>query len=108
MVAVGRNPINVIRGMDKCTGYLVGELEKLSKNVTDADLMDVATVSAGGDVRIGSLVSEAMLKVGRNGVVTLEEGKSSKDELTVTEGMSFDSRGFLSPAFVTDRERMVA
>ncbi|KAL4446325.1 hypothetical protein ABPG77_003132 [Micractinium sp. CCAP 211/92] len=107
IVAAGANPVQLIRGMDKTVEHLVGELKKLSKDVTDEELKDVATVSAGGNEKIGQLISDAMQRVGRAGVVTMEESKTAEDSLHVVEGMQFD-RGYISPYFVTDPERMVA
>ncbi|EFN51452.1 hypothetical protein CHLNCDRAFT_59809 [Chlorella variabilis] len=107
IVAAGANPVQLIRGMDKTVEYLVGELRKVSKDVTDEELKDVATVSAGGNEKIGQLISDAMMRVGRAGVVTMEESKTAEDSLHVVEGMQFD-RGYISPYFVTDPERMVA
>lgn len=107
IVAAGANPVQLIRGMDKTVEYLVAELKNLSKPVTDEELKDVATVSAGGNEKIGQLISDAMMRVGRAGVVTMEESKTAEDSLHVVEGMQFD-RGYISPYFVTDPERMVA
>jgi len=107
IVAAGANPVQLIRGMDKTVEHLVGELKKLSQDVTDEELKDVATVSAGGNEKIGQLISDAMMRVGRAGVVTMEESKTAEDSLHVVEGMQFD-RGYISPYFVTDPERMVA
>ncbi|KAL4423737.1 hypothetical protein ABPG75_001038 [Micractinium tetrahymenae] len=107
IVAAGANPVQLIRGMDKTVDHLVAELKKLSKDVTDEELKDVATVSAGGNEKIGQLISDAMQRVGRAGVVTMEESKTAEDSLHVVEGMQFD-RGYISPYFVTDPERMVA
>ncbi|MCO5613520.1 hypothetical protein L7F22_067797 [Adiantum nelumboides] len=105
VVAAGANPIQITRGIDKTVKFLVEELKKLSKEVEDSELADVATVSAGNNVEIGNMVAEAMSKVGRKGVVTLEEGKSADNSLRVVEGMQFD-RGYISPYFVTDTEKM--
>lgn len=107
IVMSGVNPVQVIRGMEKTVEYLVNELKSLAKEVTDEELKDVATVSAGGNERIGDLIHEAMSRVGRQGVVTMEESKTAEDSLHVVEGMQFD-RGYISPYFVTDPERMVA
>ena len=107
IVMSGVNPVQVIRGMEKTVEYLVGELKALSKPVSDEELKDVATVSAGGNEKIGELIHDAMIRVGRAGVVTMEESKTAEDSLHVVEGMQFD-RGYISPYFVTDPERMVA
>ena len=107
IVMSGVNPVQLIRGMEKTADHLVGELDKMSKEVTDDELKDVATVSAGGNEKIGQLIRDAMERVGRQGVVTMEESKTAEDYLHVVEGMQFD-RGYISPYFVTDPERMVA
>lgn len=106
IVMSGVNPVQLIRGMEKTTDYLVKELQKMSKEVTDDELKDVATVSAGGNEKVGQLIKDAMERVGRQGVVTMEESKTAEDYLHVVEGMQFD-RGYISPYFVTDPERMV-
>ncbi|PRW61354.1 ru large subunit-binding subunit chloroplastic isoform A [Chlorella sorokiniana] len=106
IVAAGANPVQLIRGMDKTVEHLVAELKKLAQDVTDEELKDVATVSAGGNDKIGQLISDAMSRVGRAGVVTMEESKTAEDSLHVVEGMQFD-RGYISPYFVTDPERML-
>lgn len=107
IVAAGVNPVQVIRGMDKTVDHLVGKLKEMAKEVTDDELKDVATVSAGGNEKVGQLISDAMARVGRGGVVTMEESKTAEDSLQVVEGMQFE-RGYISPYFVTDPERMVA
>ena len=105
VVAAGANPIQITRGIEKTTRALVEELKKMSKEVEDSELADVASVSAGNNYEVGNMIAEAMSKVGRKGVVTLEEGKSSDNYLYVVEGMQFD-RGYISPYFVTDSEKM--
>jgi chaperonin GroEL len=107
IVMSGVNPVQVIRGMEKTVEFLVSELKKMSTDVSDDALKDVATVSAGGNERVGQLIHDAMARVGRQGVVTMEESKTAEDSLHVVEGMQFD-RGYISPYFVTDPERMVA
>ncbi|PNW70983.1 hypothetical protein CHLRE_17g741450v5 [Chlamydomonas reinhardtii] len=107
IVSAGTNPVQLVRGMEKTVQELVKELRKMSSVVqTDKDLANVACVSAGGNTDIGSLISDAMAKVGRTGVVTMEEGKTAEDQLVFVEGMQFE-RGYTSPYFVTDPERMI-
>ncbi|KAM3267945.1 hypothetical protein P3S67_031930 [Capsicum chacoense] len=107
VVAAGANPIQISRGIERTTKALVSELKKISKEVEDSELADVAAVSAGNNYEVGNMIAEALSKVGRKGVVTLEEGRGSANNLYVVEGMQFD-RGYFSPYFVTDNERMVA
>jgi len=107
-VTAGANPIAVKRGMDAAAKAIIEELKKMSKPVENKEqIAQVATISANNDKKIGELIAEAMDKVGKDGVITVEEGKSLEDELEVVEGMQFD-RGYLSPYFVTDTEKMVA
>ena len=107
-ITAGANPIEVKRGMDKAAEAIVAELKKIAKEVKDKkEIAQVATISANNDPKIGELIAEAMEKVGKDGVITVEEGKSLQDELEVVEGMQFD-RGYLSPYFVTDAEKMEA
>ena len=107
-ITAGANPIEVKRGMDKAAEAIVTELRNISKEVKDKkEIAQVATISANNDPKIGELIAEAMDKVGKDGVITVEEGKSLTDELEVVEGMQFD-RGYLSPYFVTDADKMEA
>ncbi len=106
-ITAGANPIEVKRGMDKASTAIIEALKKISKEVKDKkEIEQVATISANSDSAIGSLIAEAMEKVGKDGVITVEEAKGIKDDLEVVEGMQFD-RGYLSPYFVTDSEKMV-
>ena len=105
MVAAGANPVQITRGIEKTAKALVNELRKMSIEVNDSELEDVAAVSAGNDYAIGNMIAHAMSKVGRHGVVTLEEGRSAENNLYLVEGMRFD-RGYISPYFVTDGEKM--
>ncbi|MEB3269627.1 MAG: chaperonin GroEL, partial [Leptolyngbya sp.] len=107
-VAAGANAISLKRGIDKATAYLVDEIAKHARPVEDSkSIAQVGSISAGNDDEVGQMIAEAMDKVGREGVISLEEGKSMTPELEVTEGMRFD-KGYLSPYFVTDTERMEA
>ena len=107
-VAAGANAIALKRGIDKATAYLVEEIAKHARPVEDSkSIAQVGSISAGNDEEVGQMIAEAMDKVGREGVISLEEGKSMTTELEVTEGMRFD-KGYLSPYFVTDTERMEA
>ncbi len=107
-VTAGANPITLKRGMDKACEAILAELKASSKVVANkTEIEQVATISANSDKAIGSMIAEAMDKVGKDGVITVEEAKGISDELDVVEGMQFD-RGYLSPYFVTNSEKMVA
>jgi chaperonin GroEL len=106
LVAAGHNPMELKRGIDKAVDTLVNELGELSQPISDSkEIFQVGTVSANGDADIGNMISEAMDKVGKEGVISVEENKGLETDLTVVDGMQFD-RGYLSPYFVTDSERM--
>ncbi|MEN8726376.1 MAG: chaperonin GroEL [Sulfurovum sp.] len=105
-ITAGANPIEVKRGMDKASAAIIEELQKMSKEVKDKkEIAQVATISANSDETIGNLIAEAMDKVGKDGVITVEEAKGINDDLEVVEGMQFD-RGYISPYFVTNTEKM--
>jgi chaperonin GroEL len=105
-ITAGANPIEVKRGMDKASAAIIEELKKISKEVKDKkEIEQVATISANSDKTIGNLIAEAMDKVGKDGVITVEEAKGINDDLEVVEGMQFD-RGYISPYFVTNTEKM--
>ena len=106
LTAAGLNPMPIKRGMDKAVELVVEELKKMSKPTTDKkDIAQVGTISANNDSTIGDLIAEAMEKVGKEGVITVEEAKGMETTLTVVEGLQFD-RGYLSPYFVIDPEKM--
>jgi chaperonin GroEL len=104
-VAAGANPMALKRGIDKAVEVAVTELKKLSKPVSGDMIAQVGTISANSDHTIGDRIADAMKKVGKDGVITVEESKTMETELQTVEGMQFD-RGYLSPYFVTDAERM--
>jgi chaperonin GroEL len=107
-VAAGMNPMDLKRGIDKAVTAVVEDLKKHSKKITtQAETAQVGTISANGEADIGKMISEAMQKVGNEGVITVEEAKGIQTELDVVEGMQFD-RGYVSPYFITNAEKMVA
>jgi len=106
LVAAGHNPMEIKRGIDKAVEAIVDHLKKSAKSTKDPkEIAQVGTISANGDTTIGQLLADAMVKVGQEGVITVEEAKSAETTLDVVEGMQFD-RGYLSPYFVTDPESM--
>jgi chaperonin GroEL len=108
LVAAGHNPMELKRGIEKAVDVIVGELKKLSKPTKDQkEIAQVGTISANNDETIGNIIAEAMGKVGKEGVITVEEAKSMETSLEIVEGMQFD-KGYISPYFVTNPEKMEA
>ncbi len=106
LVTAGNNPMEIKRGIDKAVAVIVEELKKMSKKTEEQkEIAQVGTISANNDETIGNIIAEAMDKVGKEGVITVEEAKGMETNLDIVEGMQFD-RGYLSPYFVTDAERM--
>ncbi len=107
-VAAGANAITLKKGIDKASDFLVSKIKEQAKPIADSNaIAQVGTISAGNDEEVGKMIADAMDKVGKEGVISLEEGKSMETELEVTEGMRFD-KGYISPYFATDTERMEA
>ena len=107
-VAAGANAITLKKGIDKASDFLVSKIKEMAKPIADSNaIAQVGTISAGNDEEVGKMIADAMDKVGKEGVMSLEEGKSMETELEVTEGMRFD-KGYISPYFATDTERMEA
>src|SRR5262250_708750 len=107
-VAAGMNPMDLKRGVDLAVDAVVDDIKKRSKKIsTNEEITQVGTISANGEREVGEMIAQAMQKVGNEGVITVEEAKSLETELDVVEGMQFD-RGYLSPYFVTNAEKMIA
>nr|WP_259286192.1 chaperonin GroEL [Candidatus Nasuia deltocephalinicola] len=107
-ITSGLNPIDLKKGIEKATTEAVKELNKMSKKCdTTKEISQVASISANNDINIGKYIAEAVEKIGKEGIITVEEGKSLEDELEIVEGMQFE-RGYISPYFITDQEKQVA
>ncbi|CAN1297748.1 Chaperonin 60 subunit beta 4, chloroplastic [Linum perenne] len=106
VIAAGMNPIQIARGIEKTSIALVSELRSMSREVEDNELADVAAVSAGNDYEVGNMIADALRQVGKKGVVTIEQGKSTENSLQIVRGMQFN-RGYLSLYFATDRRKRI-